>query len=669
MNFAYPIWLTALLLVPLVGLVAALAPHFRKERWSAFLSDRLRPSLLVSAGRLHRTLALVFLLAAIAALVIAISRPQGDAGTKIEKSEGRNVMIALDLSRSMRTPDVKPDRLAQAKIVIEEMLEAMPNERFGLIGFAGQAYVYAPLTSDRAAVRETVSQIDETWAPTGGTSIRNALRLAIDTLKQTGQRNNALVLISDGEKHDGSLESLIEEAKRTGLYILTVGVGTEHGDYVPDLTPQGGGFQRNGEYSPGRMIPGTRLKDSNGKNVISRLQPDVLRDIATGTNGRFAIVGTGLNIPEMVRSVIKDLDVIQEKGIERKIVIEFYQWLVLPAILFLMTALVAGTRWRKPKTTLLPAAALTFIFLPQAKADEVFNAREAFDGKKWAEAARTYKDIAETPARPADDSQNHWWQRLYQRWREARVTPFEHRKALFQLGRGEAEYQEKHYARAIAAYSAALSSADAAVRSRAHAGIATSLFQQGWFALAAESYRAPETKDFTTFDKRVKDYLTKINLALLSPPTDEGPSIEALHGLITDWSDAVRHWQETAHLSKDKGAETNSALARAYLKRLQELLKENEQQQQQQSGQGQGGGSGDDQQEGEGGGDNDGPPNDGSNGPKQQDEGGSGKEKDDRKPGETPEDQARRKLKENSDLERGPLTPGRGDLREPEKDW
>ncbi len=207
MKFAQPAWLVLLVLLPLLGVAAVFVARLRRKQWAAFVAPRLRGVLLKRGSPLPRWFALLFLLAACAAIIIALARPQGDAGTRTEKSLGRNVLIALDLSRSMRVRDVKPDRLAQAKMVIYELLDAMPNERVGLIGFAGTAYVYAPLTVDHGAVRETVEQIDETWAPLGGSDLAAAVRLATDTLKKTGQKNNALVILSDGEKHEGDLDA------------------------------------------------------------------------------------------------------------------------------------------------------------------------------------------------------------------------------------------------------------------------------------------------------------------------------------------------------------------------------------------------------------------------------------------------------------------------------
>jgi Ca-activated chloride channel homolog len=184
--------------------------------------------------------------------------------------------------------------------------------------FRGHAYVYAPLTVDHRAVRETVEQIDETWAPLGGSDLAGAIELAIETLGKTGQKNNALVIISDGEKHEGDLEAMISEAEKSGVYILAVGVGTEDGDYVPNPD-----------------FPGNRMVDRNGKPVISRLQPEVMRKLATETKGRYAVAGTGMDIPEMVKSAIKDLDAFEMEGRQRRISIEFYQ----------SSSIIAGTRW------------------------------------------------------------------------------------------------------------------------------------------------------------------------------------------------------------------------------------------------------------------------------------------------------------------------------------
>ena len=136
MNLEHPAWLWVLVAVPLIAIGAVLIARFTKRPWDGFAAERLRGRLIRRDHPLPRWLSLGFLLAAIAALAVTLARPQGDAGTKKETTIGRNVMIALDLSRSMNVQDVKPDRLAQAKVVIYELLETMEGDRIGLIGFA-----------------------------------------------------------------------------------------------------------------------------------------------------------------------------------------------------------------------------------------------------------------------------------------------------------------------------------------------------------------------------------------------------------------------------------------------------------------------------------------------------------------------------------------------------
>ena len=163
MNLAHPVWLLVWIALPIFAIVAVLLSRFKRKPWEQLTAERLRGRLIRNDHSLPRWLTLAFTLVAMAAFAFALARPQGDAGVKTEKTKGRNVMIALDLSRSMRVTDVNPDRLGQGKILIYEILAALKNDRVGLVGFAGTPYLYAPLTIDLVALKETVEQIDEDW--------------------------------------------------------------------------------------------------------------------------------------------------------------------------------------------------------------------------------------------------------------------------------------------------------------------------------------------------------------------------------------------------------------------------------------------------------------------------------------------------------------------------
>lgn len=655
MKLDQPAWLLLWILLPMLGAGAVLTARLRRRQWSAFVAPRLRTALLKRGSPLPRWFALAFLLMACAALIGAMSRPKGEAGTKTEKSIGRNVLIALDLSRSMRVQDVKPDRLGQAKMVIYELLEAMPDERVGLIGFAGDAYVYAPLTVDHAAVRETVEQIDETWAPRGGSNLAEAVKLATMTLRNTGQRNNALVILSDGEKHEGDLEDMISEAEHSGVYILAVAVGTENGDYVPN---------------PEFPSAGGRMVDRRGKPVVSRMQPEVMRKLAAETKGRFAIAGSGADIPEMVKFSIKDLDSFEIQGRERTVSIEFYQWLLLPGIVFLIASIVAGTRWRGVNPAVLAAGAV--LAPTNAGADLASDAKAAMSEERYQDAYKAYQKLA-------------------------RDTKFEDRRARFHLGEALAAYRAGEFKRARSAYSQAMLSRDPRIESSAHAGLGNSLFQLGWRNLSDEWYPSDPSKlpDMESFDSLVRDRLAKLK-ENAEPGDEPATGYARMNALITNWSDAVRHYDSAlASPQPDAAAKENRKLAMTYLKRLYELLEEDHEETEQslpqpqpQEGEGQpqeGDGDSDDKKPGKKG--EQGEPKDQGDDKKDQGKGGDDERKEDSKgggkpddkeddsgkskpkPDETPQDHARRKLKENSDLEKGPPIPGRFEFHNPEKDW
>jgi Ca-activated chloride channel family protein len=653
-KFAQPAWLILLVLLPLLGAAAVAVARLRRRQWEAFLAPRLRGALLKRGSPLPRWFALLFLLASCAAIIPALARPQGDAGTRTEKSLGRNVLIALDLSRSMRVADVKPDRLGRAKMAIYELLETMPDERFGIIGFAGSAYVYAPLTVDHNAVRETVDQIDETWATKGGSDLGAAIRLAIKTLEKTGQKNNALVILSDGEKHDDGLDDIIAQARESGVYILAIGVGTENGDYVP-----------HAEFPGGRMV------DKSGKPVVSRLQPETLRKLASETKGRYAVAGSGADVTAMIKDAVKDLDAFEIEGRERAVAIEFYQWLLFPALVFLMASILAATRWRGVGATALLAAGL-FLTPAPARADEVSAAKEALKKGDHKTAREAYRKLAEE-------------------------TRMKERRARFHLGEALAAYRSGDFRGTREAYSGALLSGDPAVLGEAHRGMGKTLFQLGWQSLAGSPYpeESGKTPAMEDFDELVRKKLDEMRGA-----EESAGGTGAMESLITNWADAVRHFDSAlAAKPNDESASHNRRMVMTYLKRLQELLEEDREQTeqsmpqpQQGEGQPQPGQEDEDkpekhddrgepnenspQQQGDEGDEEDEKPREGQGDDEKKPDDKSEKKRDEengdkepRNPDETPEERARRILKENADLEKGPLTPGRIEFSPPEKDW
>ena len=647
MNLAHPAWLFALTLPLVLAVLAVVIARLRRSQWQAFAADRLRPILIKRRSPITRWISFSLLLLACISLVIALTRPHEKAGTREEKILSRNVLIALDLSRSMRVQDVKPDRLSRAKIAIYELLEELPNERVGIIGFAGSSYVYAPLTVDHAAVRQTVEQIDENWATLGGSNLKEAVELAIDTLKKTGQKQNALVIFSDGEKHDDSLDDIASEAKLAGVNILAIGIGTENGDYVPNAD-----------------FPSNRMVDETGQPVISRLQPEVLRNLAEATNGKYAAAGSGDDIASLVKNSIKELDAIEMDGRQREISIEYYQWFLLPAIAFLFATIIIGTRWRGVGKVI--AAIAIFLMPDPSQADDAKDAARFLSEKNFSAASQTYRKLA----------------------KETRSSNL---RSRYHLGEGIASLRGGSFKSARSAFSKSLDANNPDVLAEAHLGMANSLFQLGWLELAESAYPQDlkSSPDMAQFDQLVRTRLKK-----LADAKEDG-EMEKIEVLITNWTDAVRHYDSAiSKMPASNAAKNNRQMTITYLKRLRELLEEEKEKTEQNMPMPQPGGEGESQpDEGDGdpdekqGGDQQNKDSkspgekgdekrekkDGSNGkkPKPKDDPGKDKDKGEKPedPNETPEKRARRILKDSADLEKGPLTPGQREFNTPAKDW
>ncbi|BCX49226.1 hypothetical protein HAHE_31340 [Haloferula helveola] len=689
MSFAEPRWLALLLLLPVLTTVAVVVARSRSKRWAAFMAGRLRQRLLRRSSPVPRWIAFGCLIVASALMIIALARPQSNRGTETETLLGRNILIALDLSRSMKVADVKPDRLAQAKATCYELLEALPNDRIGVVGFAGSAYLFAPLTVDHAAVRETISELEIDWIPTGGSNLVEGLELSVETLKATGTRQNALILMTDGEEHEGHIAEVAEDAKAAGIEVITIGFGTTQGDFVPN--PE---------------MPDGRYRDRNGREVISRLEPLPLERVAAVTGGRFAIAASGADIPAMVETAVADLDRVQLEGRERTVVVDYYQWFLLPGILFLIASVVAATRWRaagSPAPVAATAAIALLVFLPDsAHAQSYSDAKRALKEERFEDAAEAFGALAEKHKDTEDGFR-------------------------FRLAQGTAAYKKGDWATARQAFSDALRSKDREVVRAAHHGMGNTLFEVGWARLsggpAYPETRKPEESEDEEDENAAFDRLSD---ALLDMPADEdideielgefekmakerlaewmqeeteegavSRGSELFNELLSDWFDAVKHYDAASGL---EDSTHNRELTMTYLRKLREILDQTEENAQQiqaiptpgegdpsegqpqegegeepqDNGQGEGE-QGEDEGEKEPGGDGgEEQENEGEGGDEQDDQGDGNDEEDAEtgaKPGESPEEAARRVLRENADLQKGALSPGRIEYRRPEKDW
>ncbi len=658
MKFEQPYLFFLLIIPPLLLIIAVVFSSRRSSIWSEFVASRLRKNLIRRSSSLPRWISFASLLLACVALIIGLARFQLTSQLETETTKGRNIVIVLDLSRSMSTKDLKPSRLDQAKVLIYELLETLPNERIAVVGFAGVPFLFAPLTPDHDAVRTVVEQLDCESVATGGSALADAVQLGIQTLKETAQTNNGMIILTDGEEHEPEFLKTAEDIAKSNTYTFTIGVGTKQGGFIPDTNVRDGKF-----------------RDSRGNPVLSRLETSTLQAFAQKTNGRFAEATSAASIPAMVKTAVADLDVFELQGGKKLVVKELFSWFVLPAMILLFISIVAGTRWRSLRPTnslatwmILFTVATFLTSTSTARADELdadlATARKAFAAKEYQKAITLFEQLA------------------------AKETPASKSHAGIMLGKATAHYRLKEYAKAREAYSLALQTENSRIRANAHQGLGNSLFQLGWQNLTdGKDFPGKETapKDFdAAFQERIMELLTDTE----SSPEDVSNGFLKLKSIMLDWADAVRHAQSADTLDPSANASNNGELARIYLKKLRQKAEEAQSQMQMQMqaggeegeegeegdgeepGDGEGDGEeGDDKKDGKG--DQKGKePKDGKNGPpkdkKPDPKNEYGK---DRKPGETPKEQALRKLNENADLQRGLTAPGEYRQREPEKNW
>jgi len=268
-RWGNPDWLPwLLLLLPIAGLLVALTRR-RENRLRRLIAAELIPLLAPARDpRLIRRRNVLWFLA-ITSTAVALARPQWGFQWQEVKRRGLDIIIVLDTSRSMLAQDIKPDRLQQAKWGVRDLVGKLAGDRIGLVTFAGSSFLECPLTIDYAAFLMTLDDAYVGIIPKGGTAISQALRTAAEAFGGDSTADRAIVLITDGEDHEGAPLSLVDELKKQNIRVYAVGVGTAEGDLVPDES--GSGF----------------LKDRSGNVVKTALREDVLGQLALQTGGTY----------------------------------------------------------------------------------------------------------------------------------------------------------------------------------------------------------------------------------------------------------------------------------------------------------------------------------------------------------------------------------------------
>ena len=454
MTFAQSSWFWALLLLPVLTML-----FFRNESRreallrklvAARLQDRLAGT--VSIGR--RRLRFALLLLALGCVIASLARPRFGYTWEESKHKGRDVLLAVDCSRSMLATDLAPSRLGRAKLVAQDLIGQLQGDRVGLIAFAGTSFLQAPLTADHSAVLNALAELDTEIIPRGGTDIASAIREASAAFGKGESDNRALIIFTDGEELDADGVAAAE-LQKDNIKIFTVGLGSTDGSLIP---------------VPGRNGGTEFVKDENGNIVKSKLDEDRLRKIAEVTGGFYLHLVSGP--PEMQQIVHAGLGQMKEQEYESHMSrrpIERYQWPLSTGLVLLVISALIHERKRAIRRggsgAALAAALLLGGFLsPAAQAKN--SGVEAYDRQDYQGAMDEFG-------------------RQIQRRGSLEALQFD---------LGTAAYKAGDYGKAPDAFGKAVTSTDPGLHAAAEYNIGNTLFQRG-AAASEKDAKKREWKD------------------------------------------------------------------------------------------------------------------------------------------------------------------------------
>ena len=321
-RFEDPIYLYGLVLVVMLALVRFVTYRNQRKRLRKFGDPQLLKSLMPDVSRFRPVVKFWLLEATLALLCVILARPQ--MGTRIshEKRTGIETIIAMDISNSMRAQDVEPSRLDRAKMMVENLVDNFTNDKIGLIVFAGDAFVQLPITSDYVSAKMFLSSIDPSMMLNQGTDIAAAVEMASHSFTQQENIGKAIIVITDGEDHEGGAVEAAKAARERGMRVYVLGVGSTKGSPVP--------------------IPGTGdyMRDNSGNTVMSALNEQMCREVAQAGGGAYIHVENNSNAQ---RQLDEELDKLEKKETDSTIYSDYdeqFQAVGIIALLLLILEVV-----------------------------------------------------------------------------------------------------------------------------------------------------------------------------------------------------------------------------------------------------------------------------------------------------------------------------------------
>ena len=330
-----------LYLLPIVFIMTLAYFAFYRNRQNAikkFVQAELMDSIVASVSKRKQKIKAVFIVIALLFIIFSLVQPKWGYHWEDVERRGIDIVVAVDTSRSMLADDIKPNRLQAAKREISDLINVIDGDRVGLVAFAGTAFLQCPLTLDYGAFNLFLDDINTNLIPVGGTSFGEAIKKSMSAFSSKLKKHKAIVLITDGEDHQGNAMEMAKAAKEQGIVVYTVGVGKKEGAYI--RLKDGKGNE-------------TLLKDREGQVVKTRLDEVLLNKIALETGGAYTpAYGTQWGLANIYTNIIGNMEEKQLGGRKIKLYENRFQIPLFIALILIMLESLIGERASKRKTSL-----------------------------------------------------------------------------------------------------------------------------------------------------------------------------------------------------------------------------------------------------------------------------------------------------------------------------
>lgn len=380
-RFEHPAFLFGLCILPILGLIHFLVLRKKKKELARIGNASLLLNDSPTVNKLNKR-KIVFFTLGIFFVLISLANPQMGTKSEVVKTNGFDVFLALDISKSMMAADMPPSRLDRLKRLSEELIRSLTGNRIGLIVFAGNAYLQTPLTTDYRALLLFLQTLSPDIVSNQGTNFSSAISVAIRYFSYKKANGKALIILSDGENHETGLEDAARQAAQKGISAFTIGIGTLKGAKIPDYSSGFNSFKT----------------DENGNPVISKLEEENLQTIARITRGNYYALS--MDQSSTLNSLLSDLNRFEKTGLETRVYSEyrsFYQLFLAIACFFLLFEFILS--YRKMSITMILALFSTFLF-SQNDHKDLREGDRLYRQKETVAAEEAYRKALEKKASP-----------------------------------------------------------------------------------------------------------------------------------------------------------------------------------------------------------------------------------------------------------------------------